>query len=56
MSTWDCWFYVACGVYFVTVTVIKEWRKVAAVRAQCERDIAEARTAADKAIEEARAA
>lgn len=59
MSTWDRWIYVACGVYFVavvTVTAIKEWRKTAAVRAQCERDIAEARAQAAEAIEEARAA
>ena len=55
---WVQWLiYAAVGIYAVVsigVTVVKEWRKVAEVRAQCARDIAEAEAAAAKAIEEAR--
>lgn len=55
---WVQWLiYAAAGIYAVvsiTVTVVKEWRKVAAVRAQCARDIAEAEAQAARAIEEAK--
>lgn len=52
-------YYTAIGAYLaasISYTIVRQVRRVRAVRERCARDVAEAEAAAARAIEEARAA